>query len=200
MSTWVWFVVAVAVAILLVALVLAAARSRRTSRLRRRFGPEYERTVEAADNRRDAERALAEREKRHDALELRPLTAVARERYAEQWRMTQERFVDKPAESVEAADTLVTTVMRERGYPVDDFDRRADDISVDHPHVVEDYRAAQAIARTAALGDASTEELRQAMVHYRSLFDELLVADEDAPMTREPRTEGEPAATRDGAR
>ena len=188
MATWVWAVIAAAAAVAIVVVIVTAARARRTTRLRDRFGPEYDRTVETAGGRREAERDLADRAKRRDDLDIRPLSVAARDRYAEQWRMTQERFVDKPESAVSAADTLVMAVMRERGYPVEEaFEQRAADVSVDHPQVVENYREARRIATTAATGDATTEELRQAMVCYRTLFDQLLVADDstEAPLARE---------------
>jgi hypothetical protein len=187
MATWVWVVIAAAAVVVIVGVIVAAARTRRTARLRERFGPEYDRTVESAGDRRDAERELAERARRREELDIRPLSPAARSRYAEQWHVTQERFVDRPEDAVGAADTLVTTVMRERGYPVDEaFEQRAADVSVDHPHVVDNYRAARRIATAAATGDATTEDLRQAMVCYRALFEELLVADDaEAPLARE---------------
>ncbi len=174
MDTWVWVVVGVAV-VLAVALVLwSFARRRRTERLRDRFGPEYDRAVEDVGQRREAESELEQREKRRDQLDIRPLQPAARDRYRESWRVTQARFVDAPGEAVKQADLLVMEVMRERGYPVDDFERRSADISVDHPHMVGNYRAAHAISVANDNGQASTEDLRQAMVHYRSLFEELL--------------------------
>jgi len=186
MDTWVWVVIAAAAVVVLVAVIVAAQRKRRSASLRDRFGPEYDRTLESAGRRRDAERDLAEREKRREELDIRPLTPAARDRYAEQWRMTQERFVDVPTEAVSAADTLVMSVMRERGYPVDDFEERAATVSVDHPHVVDNYRAAHRMALAAGNGDATTEDLRQAMVHFRALFDELLGGgDAEAALTRE---------------
>ena len=195
MASWVWIVVAAAAAVVVFLVVMAALRTRRTRRLQDRFGPEYDRTVETADNRRDAERELRDRERRREHFDIRPLPPAARDRYAEQWRMTQERFVDKPAESVAAADTLVTAVMRERGYPIEDFEQRAADVSVDHPNVVENYRSALRIARASATGDATTEDLRQAMVHYRSLFDELLGAEDDA-LSRDTARDEAPADDR----
>src|SRR5687767_2028046 len=147
----------------------------RSRRLQERFGPEYEHTMEEADSRREAERALREREERREQLDIVPLDPAARERYAEQWLGIQQRFVDAPAESVAEADVLVMQVMRERGYPVDDFDRRAEDVSVDHPDVVSHYRAGHDVAeRSRASGGSDTEELREAVVHYRALFEALL--------------------------
>jgi hypothetical protein len=174
LATWIWIVIAVAAVLVVVAVVAAVVRAERRKDLQSRFGPEYDRTVDRADGRRKAEAELRARERRREELDIRPLTPAARDRYAQQWRLAQEQFVDSPEASVAQADQLVTVVMRERGYPVDDLDRQADDISVDHPHLVGDYRHAQRIARASASGDATTEDLRTAMVHYRSLFDELL--------------------------
>jgi hypothetical protein len=178
MAWWVWTVIAVAAVVALFAIWIAM-RGRRSQMLRSRFGDEYQRTVDETGSR--------EREQRRSELEIRPLTSAARERYAEQWRVTQEQFVDAPDAAVRQADTLVTAVMRERGYPVDDFGRRADDVSVDHPHVVADYREAQLIAGKSTAGTATTEELREAMVRFRSLFDELLgdTAVADTALTRD---------------
>jgi hypothetical protein len=146
--------------------------------LQDRFGPEYDRTVDKAGGRREAEQELREREKRHDELELRPLSKDARERYLEQWRTTQGRFVDDPPGAVAEADDLVQQVMRDRGYPVDDFEQRAADISVGHPDLVEKYRTATGIARASERGEASTDDLRHSVRHYRALFVELLEVDD----------------------
>jgi FtsZ-interacting cell division protein ZipA len=167
------------VAIVLIALVVAGllvARQRRSQQLQEGFGPEYERTVEErGGDRRQAEAELQERRQRHEQFEIRELDAGARDRYVERWRAAQRRFVDEPAPAVGEADALVIEVMRERGYPVaDEFEQRAADVSVDHPEVVEHYRAAHGISSRATAGDASTEDLRQAMVHFRALFAELL--------------------------
>lgn len=165
--------------VVLVLLVLAAVaafavRSRKRKGLQDRFGPEYERTVQDSDRRRDAERELKERAERRDSLDIRPLDPSAREGYAAQWRTTQERFVDAPDASVTEADRLVERVMQERGYPVGDFDQMARDVSVDHANVVQEYRAAHEISERNDREQATTEELRQAMVHYRALFSDLL--------------------------
>ncbi|HEY6030410.1 MAG TPA: hypothetical protein VIU44_07605 [Gaiellaceae bacterium] len=173
MSPWIWVGIAVAV-IVVAAVVLLAVRSARSRRLQQQFGPEYDRTVSDAPNRREAESMLAEREKRRKELEIRPLAPAARDRYAEEWLAVQSRFVDDPAGAVGDADALVQRVMGERGYPISDFDSQADLISVDHPVVVENYRSAHAIHESFGRGDAGTEDLRQAMVHYRALFEELL--------------------------
>ena len=169
-------IVVVAVVAVLAALVALWWLNRtRSRRLQDRFGPEYERTIEQSDSRREAERDLRERQQRRDDLEIVPLADESRERYAEEWRGVQERFVDAPAESVAEADVLVVQVMRERGYPVDDFDRRVEDVSVDHPEVVSHYRSGHAVAeRCRSDEDTDTEELREAVVHYRALFEELL--------------------------
>jgi hypothetical protein len=180
MDTWVWIVIGVVVAIVVLGVLLSALRTRRTRSLQGRFGREYDRTVDKAGGRREAEQKLREREKRHDELELRPLSQDARERYLQQWRATQGRFVDDPTGAVSEADDLVQRVMRDRGYPVDDFEQRAADISVEHPELVEKYRTANGIARASEQGEASTEDLRHSVRHYRALFVELLEVDGDA--------------------
>jgi hypothetical protein len=175
MPTWAWIIIgAVAALIVLGAIAAAWARKRRTEGLKERFGPEYERTVAERDKQGEAEQELADRERKRDQLDIVPLSSEARAKYSESWRTVQTQFVDDPAGTVGDADRLVTDVMRERGYPIDDFDQRAADISVDHPDVVENYRAAHTIYVTHERGDADTEDLRQAFVHYRALFEELL--------------------------
>jgi hypothetical protein len=180
MDTWIWIVIAVVVVLVLVALVAAASSRRRRHHLQQRFGPEYDRTVEDADRRRQAERDLRAREERHDQLELRPLSDASRQRYAQQWQEMQQGFVDRPQVAVADADRLITDLMRERGYPVDDFDTRSELVSVDHPDVVENYRTAHGIAARTVEGRTTTEDLRQAVISYRALFEEMLV-DDDAP-------------------
>jgi hypothetical protein len=172
--TWGWVLIAVAVVAVLVLLAWSAYGSRRRKGLQERFGSEYERTVADAPSRREAESELAEREKRREELEIRPLAAQSRDRYLGRWKNAQERFVDDPEAAVGEADRLIQEVMRERGYPVDDFDQRAADLSVDHPDVISNYRAAHGISVADERGKASTEDLRTAMVHYRALFTELL--------------------------
>jgi hypothetical protein len=162
------------VLILLALLAIFAGRQRRSRKLQDTFGPEYDRTVEEAGDRRAAETELQERTERRAGFDIVPLEPEARARYIEAWRNTQAQFVDEPVEATREADRLITSVMRDRGYPVDDFEQRAADISVDHPQVVDDYRAAHAIAAANDRAEASTEDLRQALVHYRSLFEELL--------------------------
>jgi FtsZ-interacting cell division protein ZipA len=179
MDTWVWIVIAVVVVIIVLGLVWSAMRTRRSRSLRDQFGREYDRTVERAGGRREAERELADRQRRHEELELRPLSHAARERYQREWQAIQGRFVDDPKGAVSGADELVQQVMRERGYPVDDFEQRAADISVEHPQLVEKYRTADGIARASERGEASTEDLRHSVRHYRALFVELLDVGDD---------------------
>jgi FtsZ-interacting cell division protein ZipA len=178
MDTWVWILIAIVAVAVVAAVVAGMARTRRTSSLQDRFGREYDRTVEQAGGRRDAERELREREKRHDELELRDLEPEARDGYVREWQATQGHFVDDPKGAVREADVLVQRVMNDRGYPVDDFDQRAADISVEHPDLVEKYRTAHGIAKASERGEASTEELRHSVRHYRALFVELLGTDE----------------------
>lgn len=149
-------------------------RRQRTERLRGRFGPEYEHAVREVGSRNEAEAELEKRQKRIEQLEIRPLSAEEREQFSRQWEAAQARFVDDPAGAISEADRLVTEVMEARGYPIGDFEQRAADISVDHPNVVRDYRAARKIALANERSEADTEDLRQAMVHYRSLFKDLL--------------------------
>jgi hypothetical protein len=201
MATWIWIVIVVAVIVVLALVVAAALRARRSKGLREGFGSEYDRTVEQAGGRRAAERELAERQKRHEALDIRPLTPEARRRYQQEWEALQARFVDDPSGAVTNADVLVQRVMKERGYPTDDFDQRAADISVEHPDLVERYRTADGIARANERGTASTEDLRQSVRHYRALFEELLGGGDrgaDEPLTRDTSPDID-AAERDAA-
>ncbi|MFF7178316.1 hypothetical protein [Streptomyces sp. NPDC008121] len=174
MSTGILLAIIIPAAVVIVLIAVAVTADRRRRRLRDRFGPEYDRTVEEAGGRRAAEQELAEREKRHDALELRPLESSERDRYAREWNGVQEEFVDRPKEAVHDADRLVTALMRARGYPTDDFDQQLRDLSVEHGRTLEHYRAAHEVDTLGEGRQATTEELRGAMVHYRALFDELL--------------------------
>jgi FtsZ-interacting cell division protein ZipA len=174
MPTWAWILIAIGVVLVVAVLAWNTYASRRRKGLQETFGPEYDRTVADAPTRREAESDLSERQKRREELEITPLEPEARDRYAEEWRHAQERFVDDPAAAVTDADRLIQKVMGERGYPVEDFDQRAADVSVDHPEVVSNYRAAHGISTANERGKASTEDLRTAMVHYRALFLELL--------------------------
>jgi hypothetical protein len=177
MPTWGWILIVIGAAIVVATIAWSAYRKRRRARLQDTFGAEYDRTVADAPTRREAEADLTEREKRHREFELKPLQPQARERYIEQWRQTQERFVDDPEGAVGDADRLIQEVMRERGYPVEEFDRRAADLSVDHPDVISNYHAAHATSIANERGKATTEDLRNAVVHYRALFAELLEAE-----------------------
>jgi hypothetical protein len=169
-------VIAVAAAVIVIVVVGAwlYVRKRRgtTADLRQKFGPEYDRAVLAHGSK--AEAKLVDREKRVEMLKLRDLDAMEQERYSKQWQAVQSRFVDSPKGAIAEADDLVSAVMKVRGYPVADFDQRAADISVDHPRVVQNYRSAHQIALRAGKEGATTEELRTAMIHYRSLFEELV--------------------------
>ena len=171
-----WTIVAgvVVVALLAVAAWLFSQRKKQSARLQQRFGPEYGRTVGELGGRTKAESELKAREKRVEQLSITPLAPAEATRFSQAWSALQGRFVDNPKGVVLQADQLVRELMLKRGYPMGDFERRAADISVDHPTVVEHYRAAQAIAARDERGEADTEELRKAVVHYRVLFDEML--------------------------
>jgi hypothetical protein len=151
-------------------------RTERSKKLRSQFGPEYTHAVEEYGNQAKAEDALIARQKRREKLQIRSLSIQERENYARQWHEVQSHFVDDPASSIQDADRLVCEAMAARGYPMTEFESRADDLTVDYPHVVRNYRAAHSIASRGDEGKASTEDLRQALVYYRNLFDELLEA------------------------
>jgi hypothetical protein len=173
MATWVWVVIAIVV-VVVVALAAVGARNRRTAALRDRFGPEYDRAVENSDDQRTAEAGLRAREKQRAQFDVKPLPEATRLRFAGEWRDLQERFLDQPAEAADAADILITRVMEARGYPMRDFDAQAELVSVDHPDTVGNYRLAHAVQQRSQTQQASTEDLREALLRYRSLFDELL--------------------------
>ncbi|MGH3550745.1 MAG: hypothetical protein ACRDQU_22015 [Pseudonocardiaceae bacterium] len=180
MGTIGWIILGVVIAVVVVAVIVAAAlamRSRGRARLQERFGPEYEREVAARGSERDAARHLSDVADRRDRLDIRPLDRTARDRYTRQWATVQSDFVDRPSGALDGADRLITDVMRDRGYPVEDFGERAELVAADHPQVVEHYRAAHAARRDhqGGPGAVDTEELRQAFVHYRALFDELVL-------------------------
>jgi FtsZ-interacting cell division protein ZipA len=180
MNTAIVLVIAI---IIIAAIVLALwiySRRRRSAELRERFGPEYERAVDEYGATGRAEKVLTERAERVERLHIRALSADESARYAAEWRTVQARFVDDPEVAIAEADRLVGEVMQARGYPVGNFEQRAADVSVDHPQVVEHYRAAHHLAGQSAKGQATTEDMRQAMVHYRQLFDELIGAREPA--------------------
>ncbi len=181
---------------------------RRSEALAGRYGPEYQRVVKETGGRRRGEAELERREERVEHLDIQPLTARQQADYQQQWRATQARFVDDPEGAIVDADRLVEDVMKTRGYPVSDFDQRAADLSVHHPRVVDNYRAARDIARRQRSGNATTEDLRRAMVHYRELFEDLLedrehgragaVRDVERPLARSE--EGQRAAERSAER
>lgn len=164
----------------------------RRRRLQRQFGPEYDRAVSEQDSRLRAESELTERQRRVRKLNIRPLSEAARSRYLAQWQEIQEQFVDEPEAAVTDAYSLVTTVMRERGYPAADDEQAMADLSVDHGATVDHFRAAQEITRNVAHGSTDTEDLRQALIHYRELFADLLGQDASALRTR--RTPGRHSA------
>jgi hypothetical protein len=189
MPSWVWVLIAIAVVAVLAVVVWQALARQRTGRLQQQFGPEYDRALGTTDSKREAEAELQAREERRQQLEIRPLSRAARDRYLQSWQSVQGRFVDDPRGAVASADSLIQSVMAERGYPVDDFDQRAADVSVDHPQVVENYRHGHRLAQASADGSDSTEDLRQAMRHYRALFDELVEPASEQPTTREQRNQ-----------
>jgi hypothetical protein len=171
---WGWILIVIAAALFAgVALWLITSR-KRTERLRDQFGPEYNRVASSAETRREAEAELARREERREELDIRPLPEASRARYVGEWQTIQAEFVDEPSRAVERADSLLQRVMAERGYPVEKFDQRAADLSVDHPKVVENYREGHRLATKSHEDGSETEELRQAMRHYRALFQELV--------------------------
>jgi FtsZ-interacting cell division protein ZipA len=175
MTTATILVIAVAVVVVAI-LAWYLLRQERSKKLRSKFGPEYTHAIQQYGNQTKAENALLERQKRHEKLHIRSLSDQEREDFADKWHITQSGFVDDPARSIRDADTLVNELMGARGYPMREFEDRAEDLSVDHPQVVRNYRAAHAIAVQYEQGKASTEDLRQGLVHYRDLFDELLEA------------------------
>lgn len=179
MDTTTLIIIAVAAVAIVGIIAWAVVSTVRHRRLRDRFGPEYERVKERAGSRREAANELRERQDRRERFDIRPLDPDAAERYRNRWRDIQADFVDTPEAAIRDADDLIQQVMRERGYPVDDFDQRAADLSVDHPQVVQHYREGHGLVErhrdTDGLG---TEDLRQAMLHLRRLFDELVTVDE----------------------
>jgi len=174
MDTRTLVVLVVVIAIVAIAAAVIISRRRRSQHLRSHFGPEYERTVQMHGNPAKAEAVLLQREERVKKFSLRPLPSGDRERYAAEWAAVQRRFVDDPSTAVTQADRLVTTVMAARGYPMTDAEQRAADLSVTYPNLVDNYRSARELTQRHAAGESSTEDLRKAMVYFRSLFDELL--------------------------
>lgn len=178
-----WTIVALsAVAILIIAAIVSRRRALvRTAQLRERFGPEYDRALEEYGTAGKAERELASRARRVDHLHFRPLSPGDRARFETTWTRLQTQFVDDPTTAVMSVNELIKEVMRARGYPIDDFDQRVADLSVDHAAVVQHYRAARALSESSVRGEAPTEDLRQAFVHFRALFADLLRDTETAP-------------------
>ena len=176
-----WVVIAVAALVILALMAWSYSQSRRRAALRDQFGPEYDRTVGEADSRRQAERDLAERERAYESLDIQPLSEAARTRYTEDWQRAEQRFVDDPELAAREADRIVRSVLEERGYPKDDFDKQAAAVSVDHPRVVDRYRHGHDMVHGNGAGpEQRTENLRQAMVDFRTVFEELV---ETAPET-----------------
>jgi hypothetical protein len=174
MNTWIWLAVVVVALVVVAAIAWTYLRKQRSQQLRQRFGPEYQRVVKQYGSESQAEQVLAAREKRVEQLNIHPLAPGEQDRFAERWRSVQAQFVDDPGEAVAKADQLVKEVMKAEGYPMGNFEERAADISVQHPAVVENYRKAHKIELQREEGKASTEDLRNAMVAYRALFEELL--------------------------
>jgi hypothetical protein len=177
MQTWVWILIGIAAAIVLLAIVWSLVRKRRrTKQLKQGFGPEYDRVAADAPTKREAESELRARQERREQFDIRELPPNRRDHYNARWTDVQANFVDEPDKAIARADSLIQEVMRERGYPVDDFDTRAADLSVDHPDVVDKYRAAHGIRVAQERGKATTEDMRRAVQHYRALFDVLVGA------------------------
>lgn len=178
--------IAVALVLLILAVILAPifVRRKRSDRFQNQYGAEYDRTVETAGSEKNAQAELNERRKHVATLKIRPLSASERERYTRDWTAVQSKFVDEPGQATVEADHLIMEVMQLRDYPLSDFEHRAADVSVQYPALVSNYRAARDVAILNEQHHAGTEDLRQAMIHYRSLFDELLKADEVAPVEK----------------
>ena len=182
METWMWVAIAVAAVVVIAAVALwlwdNQRKKSRSERLQSQFGDEYDRTVDRSGGRKAAEAELMDRQQRVEKMNIRPLSEPELRRFADRWHSTQADFVDEPGGAVAQADRLVGEVMQARGYPVGDFEQRAADVSVDHPAVVSNYRAAHALAVRHQRAQASTEDLRQAMMHYRALFTDLLESED----------------------
>ena len=181
-------VVAIVVVLLIVAAVLAAARKKkRTQELRGTFGDEYDRTVETSDKRRDAERELAARKEEHDRLDIRPLSSASRQRYLTAWDGVQNRFVDNPVLALSEADALLTQLLDERGFPTGDSRESERMLSVEHGRVLEGFRAGHAIEQANTSNRADTEQVRQGMLHFRQVFEELVSEDAGEPYPHDDR-------------
>ena len=173
-TTYIIIAVVLILVIIVAILGLVFSRRKRSDKLQEKFGPEYDRTVQSMGSEKKAQTELDERQKHVGTLDIRPLSVSEHDRYLPEWTAVQSKFVDEPGQAIVDADRLIMEVMQIRGYPVSDFEQRAADISVNYPALVTNYRGAREIANKNKLGQASTEELRQAMIYYRSLFEELL--------------------------
>lgn len=197
---WIWIAAAAVAVLVVVGLIAVGARRNRSAALRDHFGKEYDRTVESTGSRTQAEQELVARAEEANSFDIRPLSAAERDRYRDDWRRIEARFVERPTTAVVEADELVTDVMRTRGYPMADFEKHAALLSVKHPRVVEHYRAGHAIIAGPVRPGGSTEELRQAVLHYRSLFEELVTdggGDIARPIETVTESEQRRAAARD---
>ena len=180
MDTWVWIVIVAAIVVIAAILVAMTLSSRRRTHLKQRFGAEYDRTIDAMNSRRQAEIDLRAREEQHALLNLQPLSPAARDRYQARWAEMQTTFIDRPQVAVADADSLITQVMRDMGYPIDNFESNAWLISVEHANVVSKYREGHDIYTKTVEGTATTEDLRQAVLAYRALFNELMADNAEA--------------------
>ena len=194
-------IVVIVIAIVVIAAIVVVgyqmARRRQTERLQEQYGPEYDRAIDQAESQREAESELRDRSKRYEQLELRTLDSAERENFERRWSEVQGQFVDDPSNAVRNADRLVVDVMSARGYPVDDFDQRADDLSVRHARVTQGYREARRIAQANEAGRVDTEYLRQAVTSYRSLIQALLAGDGEASRQEDTRRSARPSGTAD---
>jgi Tfp pilus assembly protein PilX len=188
-------IVAIIVAVVVVILVIALMTTMRRRQLRQRFGPEYDRVAGEMRSQRKADAELAERERRVRSLDVHPLDETTRVKYAAEWTAIQERFVDQPEQAVTQAGLLVTSVMKDRGYPTEEHNQIVADLSVEHAGTLEHFRAAHQISVQAEAGTVTTENLRLAMLHYRALFSDLLGQPPDAPQSEAPQSGPPPAAT-----
>jgi hypothetical protein len=189
MLVWQWILIAAAASVVVAVIVAASFASgrRKTARLKGHYGPEYERLASETGDPKAAEKELIARERKRDKLDIVPLKPSALADFTTRWQQVQIAFVDNPAAAVGAADRLVIEVMRQRGYPVDNFEQQAADISVDHPQIVENYRAAHGIHLSQQHGDVGTDQQRQAFVHYRALFEKLLETTRNDDRTHEAK-------------
>jgi hypothetical protein len=186
---WLWILIAIVV-VAVIAIAAVRSRQRRSAALRERFGPEYDRAVQAHEDRRAAEAELRDREKQRGQFEIKPLPEGTRLAFLDEWREVQERFVDQPSQAVATADNLVTRVMAAGGYPMAEFEAQAGLLSVDHPVVVENYRSAHAVWQRSQTQQVSTEDLREALLRYRSLLDELLRPEDEQPVATDVSGDG----------